>query len=42
MENLLSLRVTEVNITVTDVRVPEERPMQERQGQATGTMGAMR
>jgi uncharacterized alkaline shock family protein YloU len=27
VENLTGLRVTEVNITVTDVQVPEERPM---------------
>jgi uncharacterized alkaline shock family protein YloU len=33
VENLLGLRVTEVNITVTDVQVPEERPMLEQQEQ---------
>jgi uncharacterized alkaline shock family protein YloU len=27
VENLTGLRVTEVNITVNDVQVPEERPM---------------
>jgi uncharacterized alkaline shock family protein YloU len=27
VENLTGLKVTEVNITVTDVQVPEERPM---------------
>jgi uncharacterized alkaline shock family protein YloU len=27
VENLTGLRVTEVNITVTDVQMPEERPM---------------
>jgi uncharacterized alkaline shock family protein YloU len=27
VENLVGLRVTEVNITVNDVQVPEERPM---------------
>ena len=31
VENLLGLRVTEVNITVNDVQVPEERPMLEQQ-----------
>jgi uncharacterized alkaline shock family protein YloU len=31
IENLTGLRVTEVNITVTDVQVPEERPMLEEQ-----------
>jgi uncharacterized alkaline shock family protein YloU len=33
VENLLGLRVTEVNITVNDVQVPEERPMLEQQEQ---------
>ncbi len=33
VENLTGLRVTEVNITVTDVQVPEERPMLEEQEQ---------
>ena len=33
VENLLGLRVTEVNITVNDVQVPEERPMLEEQEQ---------
>ena len=33
VESLLGLRVTEVNITVTDVQVPEERPMLEQQEQ---------
>lgn len=33
VENLTGLRVTEVNITVTDVPVPEERPMLGRQQQ---------
>jgi uncharacterized alkaline shock family protein YloU len=27
VENLVGLRVTEVNITVSDVQLPEERPM---------------
>ena len=31
VENLTGLRVTEVNITVTDVQIPEERPMLEQQ-----------
>ena len=31
VESLLGLRVTEVNITVNDVQVPEERPMLEQQ-----------
>ena len=31
VENLVGLKVTEVNITVTDVPVPEERPMLGRQ-----------
>lgn len=31
VENLTGLRVTEVNVTVNDVQVPEERPMLERQ-----------
>lgn len=33
VENLTGLRVTEVNITVTDVQTPEERPMLGRQQQ---------
>ncbi|HKH76695.1 MAG TPA: Asp23/Gls24 family envelope stress response protein [Rubrobacteraceae bacterium] len=33
VENLTGLRVTEVNITVTDVPLPEERPMLGRQQQ---------
>jgi len=33
VENLTGLRVTEVNITVTDVSIPEERPMLGRQQQ---------
>ncbi len=33
VENLTGLRVTEVNITVTDVPVPDERPMLGRQQQ---------
>lgn len=33
VENLTGLRVTEVNITVTDVQIPEERPMLEEQGE---------
>ena len=33
VENLAGLRVTEVNITVNDVQVPEERPMLDRQQQ---------
>ena len=33
VENLSGLRVTEVNITVSDVQVPEERPMLEEQEQ---------
>ena len=33
VESLLGLRVTEVNITVNDVQVPEERPMLEQQEQ---------
>ena len=31
VENLVGLRVTEVNITVNDVQLPEERPMLGRQ-----------
>ena len=31
VENLVGLRVTEVNITVNDVQFPEERPQLERQ-----------
>ena len=31
VENLVGLRVTEVNVTVADVQVPEERPMLGRQ-----------
>ncbi len=33
VESLLGLRVTEVNITVSDVQIPEERPMLEEQEQ---------
>ena len=33
VENLTGLRVTEVNITVTDVQIPEERPMLQQQEQ---------
>ena len=33
VENLAGLRVTEVNIMVNDVQVPEERPMLEEQEQ---------
>jgi uncharacterized alkaline shock family protein YloU len=33
VENLTGLRVTEVNVTVNDVQVPEERPMLGRQQQ---------
>jgi uncharacterized alkaline shock family protein YloU len=33
VENLTGLRVTEVNITVSDVQLPEERPMLEEQEQ---------
>ncbi|MDP9426395.1 MAG: Asp23/Gls24 family envelope stress response protein, partial [Actinomycetota bacterium] len=33
VESLTGLRVTEVNITVTDVQVPEERPMLGQQEQ---------
>lgn len=33
VESLVGLRVTEVNITVNDVQVPEERPMLEQQEQ---------
>ena len=33
VENLTGLRVTEVNITVNDVQVPEERPMLDEQEQ---------
>ena len=31
VENLVGLRVNEVNITVSDVQIPEERPMLEEQ-----------
>ena len=34
LESLTGLRVTEVNISVTDVQVPEERPMLQEQEQA--------
>jgi len=34
VESLVGLRVTEVNITVNDVQVPEERPMLQQQEQA--------
>ena len=33
VESLVGLRVTEVNINVTDVQVPEERPMLQQQEQ---------
>ena len=33
VENLTGLRVTEVNITVNDVQIPEERPMLDEQEQ---------
>ena len=33
VESLTGLRVTEVNISVTDVQVPEERPMLQEQEQ---------
>jgi uncharacterized alkaline shock family protein YloU len=33
VESLVGLRVTEVNITVNDVQVPEERPMLDQQEQ---------
>jgi uncharacterized alkaline shock family protein YloU len=33
VESLVGLRVTEVNITVNDVQIPEERPMLEEQEQ---------
>jgi len=33
VESLVGLRVTEVNVTVTDVQVPEERPMLQEQEQ---------
>ena len=33
VESLAGLRVTEVNVTVTDVQIPEERPMLEEQEQ---------
>ncbi|MCA1716657.1 MAG: Asp23/Gls24 family envelope stress response protein [Actinobacteria bacterium] len=33
VESLVGLRVTEVNITVNDVQIPEERPMLEQQGE---------
>ena len=33
VESLTGLRVTEVNIAVTDVQIPEERPMLEEQEQ---------
>jgi hypothetical protein len=33
VENLVGLRVTEVNITVNDVQFPEERPMLGQQEQ---------
>jgi uncharacterized alkaline shock family protein YloU len=33
VENLLGLRVTEVNVTVSDVQFREERPMLDRQQQ---------
>jgi len=33
VESLVGLRVTEVNITVNDVQIPEERPMLEQQAE---------
>ncbi len=36
VESLLGLSVTEVNITVNDVQVPEERPMLQQQEQTEG------
>ena len=33
VESLVGLKVTEVNITVTDVQTPDERPMLDRQQQ---------
>jgi uncharacterized alkaline shock family protein YloU len=33
VESLTGLRVTEVNIAVTDVQIPEERPMLQEQEQ---------
>ncbi len=33
VESLTGLRVTEVNITVNDVQIPEERPMLQEQEQ---------
>src|SRR5215210_3818381 len=33
VENLVGLRVTEVNVTVNDVQLPEERPMLDQQEQ---------
>jgi uncharacterized alkaline shock family protein YloU len=33
VESLAGLRVTEVNIVVTDVQIPEERPMLQEQEQ---------
>ena len=36
VENLVGLRVNEVNITVSDVQIPEERPMLEEQEQTEG------
>ncbi len=35
VENLVGLRVTEVNITVNDVQIREERPQLERQEEVT-------
>ena len=34
VQNLVGLRVTEVNITVNDVQIPQERPMLQEQQQA--------
>jgi uncharacterized alkaline shock family protein YloU len=34
VENLVGLRVNEVNITVNDVQIPQERPMLQEQQQA--------
>jgi uncharacterized alkaline shock family protein YloU len=37
VENLIGLRVAEVNITVNDVQFPEERPQLERQQEVERT-----
>ncbi len=39
VESLVGLRVTEVNITVNDVQVPEERPMLQQQEQTENMAG---